>query len=122
MSSRDELALLVDAISPLEGVLAIILFGSRARGTGDEYSDYDLLVIFRDKSSMWGAWKELFRRVGELRLHAHVIPKSLDEFLGTEPTLLSEIRSHGRVLFLKPSLSMHALLGGQAGAGPRQTR
>jgi predicted nucleotidyltransferase len=103
----------VDAISPIEGVLAIILFGSRAKGKADEYSDYDLMVIFRDKSSMWAAWKELFKRVGRLRILAHVIPKSLDEFFKMEPTLFEEIRSHGKVLFLRYPLSMPMLLGTQ---------
>jgi len=69
------------------------------------------MVIFRDKSSMWAAWKELFKRVGRLRILAHVIPKSLDEFFKTEPTLFEEIRSHGKVLFLRYPLSMPMLLG-----------
>ncbi|MEM4523385.1 MAG: nucleotidyltransferase domain-containing protein, partial [Nitrososphaeria archaeon] len=42
---------LVETISSIKEVLAIILFGSIARGDYDEYSDYDILVIFKDKES-----------------------------------------------------------------------
>ena len=44
---------LVQAISSVKGVVAIILFGSRARGDYDKYSDYDILVVFRDDEVMW---------------------------------------------------------------------
>lgn len=37
---------IVNAVAKVEGVLAVILFGSRAKGNYDEHSDYDLLVIF----------------------------------------------------------------------------
>ncbi len=43
-----DLSRLVDAIAQIDGVLGIILFGSAARGDRDEYSYYDLLVLFRD--------------------------------------------------------------------------
>lgn len=66
---------------------------------------------------MWAAWKELFKRVGRLRILAHVIPKSLDEFFNTEPTLFEEIRSHGKVLFLRYPLSM-PVVGNQTSGSP----
>ncbi|MEM2940142.1 MAG: nucleotidyltransferase domain-containing protein [Thermoproteota archaeon] len=39
-------------MSLIREVITIILFGSFARGDYDEYSDYDLLVVFRNKESM----------------------------------------------------------------------
>ena len=32
-----------------QGVVGIVLFGSQARGDYDEFSDYDLLVLFENK-------------------------------------------------------------------------
>ncbi|MCX8188228.1 MAG: nucleotidyltransferase domain-containing protein [Nitrososphaeria archaeon] len=92
---------LVETISSIKEVLAVILFGSIARGDFDEYSDYDILVIFKDRESMWRNWDELFRRVGKLNLLVHCIPKSFEEFLKSEPTFLSEIFRNGKLLYTK---------------------
>lgn len=43
---KSDLSNLIKAITDVEGVIAVILFGSRAKGDPDEYSDYDLLVVF----------------------------------------------------------------------------
>ncbi|MGB9759702.1 MAG: nucleotidyltransferase domain-containing protein [Thermoproteota archaeon] len=96
-----DLSKLIEAISSINEVIAIILFGSVARGDYDEYSDYDLLVVFKDKSSMWKRWNEVFEKAGELKLLLHMIPKSLDEFLNSEPTFLEEIFKHGKLLYSK---------------------
>ena len=92
---------LVRLISSFEEVIAIILFGSIARGDYDEYSDYDILVIFKDKKSMWRRWDDLFKSVGKLGLLIHLIPKSYEEFLNSEPTFLDEIYKHGILLYMK---------------------
>jgi predicted nucleotidyltransferase len=96
-----DLSNLVEVISSISEVIAIILFGSIARGDYDEYSDYDLLVIFKDKESMWKRWNEVFKKVGELKLLIHLIPKSLEEFLNSEPTFLTEIFKHGKLIYAK---------------------
>ena len=106
MKSQIELASdlgrLVDAITKVDGVLGIILFGSAARGDQDEYSDYDLLVLFRDEKSLWSQWNTLYEQVGELRLLVHVIPKSIREFReATEPTFLESVLKDGKILYLK---------------------
>lgn len=92
---------LVEAISSIKEVIAIILFGSIARGDYDEYSDYDLLVIFKDRESMWRNWDELFMKVGRLNLLVHCIPKSLEEFLKSEQTFLDEILKFGKLIYMK---------------------
>jgi len=97
-----DLGRLVDAITRVDGVLGIILFGSAVRGERDEYSDYDLLVLFRDEKSLWSQWNTLFEQVGELRLLIHLIPKTLQEFTETtEPTFLESVRKDGKILYLK---------------------
>ncbi|HID90672.1 TPA: nucleotidyltransferase domain-containing protein, partial [Candidatus Bathyarchaeota archaeon] len=45
---ESSLGRIVDAVSRVEGVIAVILFGSRARGDYNECSDYDILMVFRD--------------------------------------------------------------------------
>lgn len=98
---ESDLSSLVEEVSSIREVIAIILFGSFARGDYDEYSDYDLLVIFRDRESMWNRWDELFQKVGGLGLLVHLIPKSLDEFINSEPTFLNEVLKHGKLLYSK---------------------
>ena len=102
-----DLSRLVTLISSIDEVIAIILFGSIARGDYDEYSDYDLLVIFKDKESMWSRWDELFRRVGRLNLLIHLIPLSYEEFLKSEETFLEEIYKDGILLYAKYPFSIH---------------
>ena len=75
-----DLSGLVTLITSIDEVIAIILFGSIARRDCNEYSDYDLLVIFKDKESMWSRWNELFRRVGRLNLLIHLIPLIMKNF------------------------------------------
>jgi predicted nucleotidyltransferase len=106
MKSQAELAFdlsrLVDAITKVDGVLGIILFGSTARGDKDEYSDYDLLVLFRDENSLWSQWNTLYEQVGELKLLVHVIPKTIQEFReATEPTFLESVLKDGKILYVK---------------------
>lgn len=117
MRSQERLAFdlgrLVDSVKGTDGVLAIVLFGSEARGVSDEYSDYDLLVLFKDRQSMLGQWEKLFERVGKLRLLVHVIPKTLQEFEEkTEPTFLESLLRDGKILYLKYPLEAPAQLAG----------
>lgn len=96
-----DLSSLTEEVSSIKEVVAVILFGSIAKGDYDEYSDCDLLVVFRDRESMWRRWNELFQRVGKLGLLVHLIPKSLDEFTNSEPTFLEEVLKHGKALYSK---------------------
>jgi predicted nucleotidyltransferase len=88
-------------ISRIRGVVGVFLFGSFARGDYDEYSDYDLLVLFEDKISMWQNWDELFQSVTRLRMSLHVIPETLEELKAANPVFLDELSKHGRVLFAR---------------------
>jgi len=76
---ESDLDRLVEAISNVEGVLAIILFGSRARGDYDEYSDYDLLVVFQNDEVMWENRRKLYEKVEKLGLFTQVLTRSLEE-------------------------------------------
>lgn len=106
MQLRSEVELdldsLVKAIANVEGVVAIILFGSRARGDYDEHSDYDLLVIFDDEESMWRNRRKLFENVGKLGLFTQVLTRSIREFAKkTEPTFRQNVLEQGIILYLR---------------------
>ncbi|MEM2901888.1 MAG: nucleotidyltransferase domain-containing protein [Candidatus Bathyarchaeia archaeon] len=96
-----DLKRVIETISRLEGVAGILLFGSAARGDYDEYSDYDLLVLFEEKSSMWKSWDDLFKATSSLDMRLHVIPETLEEFKTANPVFLEELSKHGKVLFAR---------------------
>lgn len=101
-----DLKRIVDVISRFEGVAGVLLFGSIARGDYDKYSDYDLLVIFEDKFSMWKSWDDLFKAVSNLRMNLHIIPESLEEFKNANSVFLDELSKHGKVLFARVPLEV----------------
>jgi predicted nucleotidyltransferase len=97
---------IVDTLSKIQGVIGVFLFGSFARGDYDAYSDYDLLVVFEDKALMWRNWNGLFQAVGNLKMHLHVIPQTLEELKAANPVFLEELFTHGKVLFAKIPLEV----------------
>jgi predicted nucleotidyltransferase len=97
---------IVDTLSKIHGVIGVILFGSLARGDYDAYSDYDLLVLFEDKVLMWQNWDELFLALGNLKMHLHVIPQTLEELEVANPVFLQEIFTNGKILFAKTPLEV----------------
>jgi predicted nucleotidyltransferase len=103
---KSDLSKIVNAASKIQGVIGILLFGSLARGDYDEYSDYDLLVLFEDKTLMWRSWDELFQAVSDLKLNLHVIPETLEELKTANPVFLNELFKHGKVLFARLPLEV----------------
>jgi len=104
-----DLEKLTDAISGIEGVLGVILFGSRARGDYDASSDYDLLVIFGDEGSMWRNRSRLFATVSKLGLFTQVLTRTVKELAQkTEPTFLQSIREQGKILYARYPLDLPA--------------
>jgi predicted nucleotidyltransferase len=97
---------IVNVVSKTQGVIGILLFGSLARGDYDEYSDYDLLVLFENKALMWRSWDELFQAVGGLKLNLHVIPETLEELKSANSVFLNELFRHGKVLFARLPLEV----------------
>ena len=61
---------------------AVILFGSQARGTADDQSDVDLLVLYRlrpdeDRSSIW---LEMERSLWGLRVGRDIVVMTPEEY------------------------------------------
>lgn len=96
----------IDVVVGVRGVVGVFLFGSFARGDYDAYSDYDFIVLFKDKASMWQNWDELFEAVGSLKMNLHVIPETLEELKTANPVFLEDLFKHGRVLFARLPLEV----------------
>lgn len=108
---ESDLSRIVNAIISVEGVIAVILFGSRAKGAYDEYSDYDLLVVFEDDEVMWRNRRKLYEKVGKLGLFTQVLARSMRELReSTEPTFLRSIFEHGITLYMRHPLRAPAFL------------
>ena len=101
-----DLSKIVDVVSKIQGVIGVFLFGSLARGDYDEYSDYDLLIVFEDKTVMWQNWDKLFEAVGSLRMNLHVIPETIKELKSANPVFLDDLLAYGKVLFAKLPLEV----------------
>ena len=60
--SKDQIASITDAIKQVANPTLVILFGSQARGTADQHSDIDLLVIGdRPLDRAWSRRREIGR-------------------------------------------------------------
>jgi len=101
-----DLSKIVDVVSRIEGVIGVFLFGSLARGDYDEFSDYDLLVVFEDKAVMWRNWDALFEAVGRLRMSLHVVPETVEELKSANPVFLDDLFRHGKFLFARLPLEV----------------
>ena len=82
-------------------LIAVVLFGSRARGDAKEESDWDLLVIAEDlpKRQM-----ERYRKIKEMlpekwRGRISILAKTREEFEAVLPSLYLEIALDGLILY-----------------------
>lgn len=83
------------------GLVAIVLFGSRARGDAREESDWDILIIARDLPERQ---IERYRMVKAIlppnwRSRVSILTKTVDEFESVLPSLYLEIALDGLILF-----------------------
>lgn len=101
---------IAEAVAGVEGVLAAILFGSRARGDEDRYSDYDLLIIFSNKDVMWRNFERLFERISETGLFIQAMPVALEEKEKIDKTFLETVLKDGILLYQRYPLTTPASL------------
>lgn len=84
-----------------EDILAIVLFGSRARGDAKEESDWDVLVIARGLPERQ---IERYRKMKEIlpekwRGRTSILAKTPDEFESMLPSIYLEIALDGLILY-----------------------
>ncbi|MGH2902456.1 MAG: nucleotidyltransferase domain-containing protein [Solirubrobacteraceae bacterium] len=79
----------------------VILFGSRARGDGDDRSDFDFLVIECEVEDRFGEMVRLGRILGRLLIPADVVvvsEKHAQKWGSVKGTMVHEAISEGRVV------------------------
>ena len=83
-----------------ERLVAVVLFGSRARGDAHEGSDWDVLVIAKGlPERMFDRNLRLRRLLFDAGGTVSVIAKTPDEFERHLPSLYLDIATDGRILF-----------------------
>jgi uncharacterized protein len=83
---------------------AVILFGSQARGTADDRSDVDLLVLrcLRSDEERSSVWLEMERSLWGLRIGRDIVLMTPEEFEGLRNmpgSVAAYASSEGRVLY-----------------------
>lgn len=102
---EDVLRALSIRLAFLDGVVALIVYGSYARGEAGRRSDLDLLVLFEEAEQLRRQEKEALSLVSQAesegRLPVHVSPllASLDNLGGLGNDLVHAIASDGVVLY-----------------------
>jgi len=82
----------------------IILFGSRARGEADEYSDYDVLVIKRTKRPFLDRLRDMVPYLVEFDRPADILVYTPEEFERMRETGLGwVVQQEGVLLYERPS-------------------
>jgi len=96
----DEIVTVLKAYDPER----IILFGSRARGEADEYSDYDLIVIKRTDRPFLERLSDMIPYLRQITPPADILVYTPEEFEGMADIGLGWIvRQEGVILYERPS-------------------
>ena len=106
---ESDLSKIAKAVSKVDGVIAAILFGSRAKGDYDKYSDYDVLVVFESDEARRKGWDRLYKQTSKTGLFIQASARSLRELREkTEPTFLHEVLKYGRVIYSRHPIEVPA--------------
>jgi len=102
-----EIREVVDEISKIGGVIAVILFGSYSRGELDEGSDIDLLVVFDDNESYMEGSPQMSEATAKRDIFIQAVSMTLDELKRSR--LLSAVLAEGRNLYTAQSFNLFSL-------------
>lgn len=102
--SFNEITFLAKKIGETEGVIAVILFGSYARGDYDEGSDIDLLVLFKNKKKLLSNWRKLMKITSKFNLFVQMIPLTVKELV--KSSLFSLVLREGKILYRKNNFNL----------------
>ena len=108
MKILGELNKIVEQIKDIEGVLAIVLFGSFARGDYDEGSDIDLLILFEDKANLNKGWDNIIEITSKSDLFTQTITLTVDEFISSP--LLHPVLREGKILYQRKDFNLNNLI------------
>lgn len=93
----EEIQNITESIKSIDGVLAIVLFGSYSRGDFDEGSDIDLLVIFRSKEELKNGMKRIYSISARSDYFFQIICLTIDEIKYSP--LLESILREGKIYY-----------------------
>ncbi|MEM3406755.1 MAG: nucleotidyltransferase domain-containing protein [Nitrososphaerota archaeon] len=93
----EEIQNITESIKNIDGVLAIVLFGSYSRGDFDEGSDIDLLVIFRSKEELKNGMKRIYSISARSDYFFQIICLTIDEIKYSP--LLESILREGKIYY-----------------------
>ncbi|MEM2928319.1 MAG: nucleotidyltransferase domain-containing protein [Nitrososphaerota archaeon] len=93
----EEIQNITESIKNIDGVLAIVLFGSYSRGDFDEGSDIDLLVIFRSKEELKDSMKRIYSISAKSDYFFQIICLTIDEI--RHSPLLESILREGKIYY-----------------------
>lgn len=96
----------VDELSGVYGVVAVVLYGSHARGDFDEGSDIDLFVLFKSKDAMLKGYRGVVRILSRSDLFIQANLRGLDELRECDPYFLQTVFAEGKFLYRHPSLRL----------------
>lgn len=107
--SNDQLSRIADRIVDLVHPRQVILFGSQARGTANEDSDIDLLIVSqRPADQPWSRRQEIVRirrglpSVGRPVDILLFTPEEVEQWRNTTNHVVSEALREGKVLYERP--------------------
>ncbi|HID91299.1 TPA: nucleotidyltransferase domain-containing protein, partial [Candidatus Bathyarchaeota archaeon] len=87
----------VDELSGVYGVVAVVLYGSHARGDFDEGSDIDLFVLFKSKDAMLKGYRGVVRILSRSDLFIQANLRGLDELRECDPYFLQTVFAEGKL-------------------------
>jgi predicted nucleotidyltransferase len=93
----EEIERVANEIASIEGVEAVVLFGSYARGDYTEGSDIDVLALFKRKADLEKKSTEIYGITTGSALFFQVICMTLEELQSS--TLLESVLRDGKILF-----------------------
>ncbi len=103
---------LIDVIRRIRSkynVVAVVLFGSRARGDWGPWSDYDLLVIAEFRSSYLDRLREITQLVSDIPLplefHAYTLEEAIELLKKGSPTIVDALEE-GIILYASNRFSV----------------
>lgn len=100
---REEIAPVVESLQRVLGdrLLALVLFGSRARGDAEASSDWDILLIAEGLPEKYLERHFFVKRAlpGEWRGRVALLAKTREEFEGGFPSLYLDIGQDGVILY-----------------------
>ncbi|MFQ6075402.1 MAG: nucleotidyltransferase domain-containing protein [Candidatus Bathyarchaeia archaeon] len=99
----------VDELSGIPGLMAVILYGSYARGDFHEGSDIDLFIIFSSRESMKKGHRRVVRTLSKSHTFFQANVRSLEELKHADPYFLQVLFAEGKVLYRHPSLTIDVM-------------